>query len=279
MIFLQANLACKRNYLEQNYTPLCEIEFNPTSNDCFKFGKQDEIHPIIWYNRIEIEQTYVTWRALEVPETEQEYIPALGLRALTPFYDFIQRWIVQDTRYKNRLIEQAGIRAGHKVMDLGCGTGTLAIMVKHAQPNAEVFGLDADPEMLKVANLKAKRDSLAVKFDQGMAFDLPYPDASLDRVLSSLMIHHLKTPEKEKAAREIYRVLKPAGQLHVIDFGKPGTFYGKLLGSFLHGFEEANDNIDGRLPFIFSETGLKVQEKGNFWTFFGDLTFLAGEKP
>jgi ubiquinone/menaquinone biosynthesis C-methylase UbiE len=182
-------------------------------------------------------------------------------------------------RYKTRLIEQAAIRANHKVMDLGCGTGTLAIMVKQAQPGAEVFGLDADPEMLKVASLKSKRDSMPVKFDQGMAYHLPYPDASLDRVLSSLMIHHLKTPEKEQAAREIYRVLKPGGQLHVIDFGKPSSLYGKLLGPFLHGFEEANDNIEGRLPIIFREAGLNVQEKGQFWTFFGDLTFLAGEKP
>ena len=214
-----------------------------------------------------------------MPETEQEYIPALGVRALTPFYDFIQRWIVQDTRYKNRLIEQARIQAGYKVMDLGCGTGTLAIMAKQAQPNAEVFGLDADPEMLKVAHLKTARESLDVKFDQGMAFDLPYPDAYFERILSSLVIHHLKTPDKEKTARELYRVLKPGGRLHVLDFGKPNTIYGKLLGPFLHKFEEANDNIDGRLPFIFHEAGLKVQERGHFWTFFGDLTFLVGKKP
>lgn len=212
-------------------------------------------------------------------ESEQEYIPALGVRALTPFYDFVQRWIVQDTRYKNRLIEQAGIQAGHKVMDLGCGTGTLAIMVKGAQPNAEVFGLDADPEMLKVAHLKTARAALDVKFDQGMAFDLPYPDAFFDRVLSSLVIHHLKTPDKEKTAREIYRVLKPGGRLHVLDFGKPNTIYGKLLGPFLHKFEEANDNIEGRISIIFQEAGLKTYEKGRFWTFFGDLAFLVGEKP
>jgi len=210
---------------------------------------------------------------------DQEYIPALGVRALTPFYDFIQRWVVRDTRYKSRLIEQAGIQAGHRVMDLGCGTGTLAIMVKQAHPKAEVFGLDADPEMLKVAHLKSKREATEIKFDEGMTFNLPYPRDSFDRVLSSIMIHHLKTPHKEKTAREIHRVLKPAGQLHVIDFGKPSTFYGRLLGPFLHKFEEANDNIDGRLPFIFEQAGLKVQEKGDFWTFFGDLTFLFAEKP
>ena len=212
-------------------------------------------------------------------KVNEEYIPALGLRILTPFYDFIQKWIVRDKRYKGRLIEQAQIQPGMRVMDLGCGTGTLAIMAKQAQPNAEVVGLDADPEMLKMAYAKNNQEKLDVKFEVGFTNNLPYPDASFDRVLSSIIIHHLKTPDKEKTAREIYRVLKAGGQLHVIDFGKPRTLYGKLLGPFLHKFEEANDNIDGKLPIMFQEAGLKVQEKGDFWTFFGDLTFLAGYKP
>ncbi|HZJ23609.1 MAG TPA: methyltransferase domain-containing protein [Anaerolineales bacterium] len=210
--------------------------------------------------------------------SNEDYIPALGIRALTPFYDLIQRWVVRDTLFKSRLIEQAGIQAGHRILDLGCGTGTLALMVKRSQPDAEVVGLDADPQMLKVAIAKAARERMAVKFDQGMAFSLPYPDDSIDRVLSSLMIHHLKTPDKGKTAREIYRILKPGAQLHVIDFGKPRTFYGKLVGLFLHGFEEANDNIDGHLPRIFEQAGLKVREAGDFMTFFGSLTFLYGEK-
>jgi ubiquinone/menaquinone biosynthesis C-methylase UbiE len=212
-------------------------------------------------------------------DNNEEYIPALGIRALTPFYDLIQRWLVRDTHFKGRLIEQARIQPGQHVMDLGCGTGTLAIMVKRAQPGAEVVGLDADPQMLKVARAKAARQAISVTFDRGMAFDLPYPDASLDRVLSSLMIHHLKTPDKERTAKEIQRVLKPGGQFHVVDFGKPHTFYGRLLGPFLNRFEEANDNVEGQLPLIFGQAGLKMQEMGNYLTFFGELTFLYGQKP
>lgn len=210
--------------------------------------------------------------------THEEYIPALSYRFLTPFYDFIQKYIVRDVRYKTRLIEQANIQAGHHVLDLGCGTGTLAIMVKQSRPVAEVTGLDADPDMLRVAKYKSVQLNAPVKFDVGFTNKLPYPEASFDRVMSSIMIHHLKTPDKEATAREVYRVLKPGGQLHIIDFGKPYTRYGKMLGPFLHGFEEANDNIDGRLPEIFAAPGLRTAVTGNFWTFFGDLAFLKGEK-
>jgi len=216
----------------------------------------------------------------------QEYIPALRFRFLTPFFDVVQRWLVHDVVYKRQLIEQADIRPGQRVVDLGCGTGTLAIMVKQAHPETEVFGLDADPEILGIARAKANREGVAVTFDEGMTFALPYPDGSVDRVFSSLMIHHLKTSDKERTAREIYRVLrspdpssgKPGGQLHILDFGKPSSPYTKLLGPLLHRFEEANDNIDGRLPEIFGAPGLTMRHMGDFQTFFGTLTFLYGQK-
>jgi ubiquinone/menaquinone biosynthesis C-methylase UbiE len=212
-------------------------------------------------------------------DTNEEYIPALSYRFLTPFYDLIQKYIVRDVRYKSLLIVQADIQPGQQVLDLGCGTGTLAIMAKLAQPSANVTGLDADPDMLKVAKYKSAQMKAQVKFDVGFTEKLPYPDESFDRVLSSIMIHHLKTPDKIQTAREVYRVLKPGGQLHIVDFGTPVTWYGKLLGPLLHKFEEANDNIDGKLPEFFGAPGLKTEVVGNFWTFFGDQAFLRGEKP
>src|SRR6185436_5972121 len=106
-------------------------------------------------------------------EIEDEYIPALSYRFLTPFYDFIQKYIVRDIRYKTLLIKQAKIEAGQHVLDLGCGTGTLAIMAKQVQPNAEVFGLDADPDMLKVAKYKSAQLKAPAKFDIGFTNKLP----------------------------------------------------------------------------------------------------------
>src|SRR5215467_8586759 len=96
--------------------------------------------------------------------TNEEYIPALSYRFLTPFYDFIQKYIVRDVRYKHRLIEQAQIQPGQHVLDLGCGTGTLAIMAKQMHNSAEVVGLDADPDMLKVAKYKSAQWKTPVQF-------------------------------------------------------------------------------------------------------------------
>jgi ubiquinone/menaquinone biosynthesis C-methylase UbiE len=211
-------------------------------------------------------------------ENEQAYIPALSYRFLTPFFDFIQKYIVRDVRYKTLLIEQANAQPGQKVLDLGCGTGTLAIMAKEMQPGAKVSGLDADPDMLKVAKFKAGEQNTDVTFDVGFTNELPYSDESFDIVMSSIMVHHLKTPDKEQTAREVFRVLKPGGELHIIDFGKPVSWYGKLLRPFLHNFEEANDNIDGKLPEMFGAPGLKTEVTGYFYTFFGDLAFIKGKK-
>ena len=210
--------------------------------------------------------------------TDRPFIPALRYKALTPFYDLFQRLFVRDGRFKQPLIQQARLQPRHRVLEIGCGTGRLAIMAKRSQPQAEVIGLDADPQILEIARKNAAQQSLQIQFDQGMADQLPYPDASLDRVLSSLMYHHLDTPAKHRAAAEIHRVLRPGGELHLVDFGRPVGTYARLVSVLLRGFEEVDDNLAGHLPAIFAEADLKVEETGHLTTFFGSLSFLAAVK-
>ena len=208
------------------------------------------------------------------------YIPALGRDWLTPLYDPLQRWAMREDRFKRHLIRQAQIKPGHGVLDLGCGTGTLTILVKQTHPQSEVVGLDGDPKVLAIARAKATKAGLETTFDLGMAFEMPYPDHSFDRVLSSLVLHHLTTENKQRALHEVYRILRPGGELHVVDFGRPHTAWARLISRTLQRFEEVEDNLKGLLPEMFRQAGLdQVAETARYATVFGTLSLYQGQRP
>ena len=213
-------------------------------------------------------------------EPSPSFIPALGYRRLTPVYDPLIRWVMREGRFKNRLIHQADVRPGMRVLDLGCGTGTLAIMVKRRQPTAEIVGLDPDPEMLDRARSKADRAGVEIKFDQGFASDLPYLDRSFDRVLSSMMTHHLTPDMKQQAFTEVLRVLRPGGQFHIVDFGPARNPTMRVMATIMRRLEQTEDNFAGRLPGILIEAGFhEVREAGAMATALGPLMFLRAKRP
>jgi ubiquinone/menaquinone biosynthesis C-methylase UbiE len=143
------------------------------------------------------------------------FIPALGLDALTPLYDLVLNWVFQEARFKQQLVNQANIQSGQRVLDLGCGTGTLTLLIKQAHPDADVIGLDGDFTVLTLARAKAERADVPLALHAGMAFQLPYPDQAFDRVLTSLVLHHLTTENKQRTLHEVYRVLQPGSALYV----------------------------------------------------------------
>ena len=205
------------------------------------------------------------------------YIPALGFKWLTPIYDPLFKWVMREESFKRRLIQRANIHPKMKVLDLGCGTGTLTLMLKHAHPEAEVTGLDGDPQVLDIAREKSR--SLNIQWDEGLAFSLPYPDSVFDRVVTSLVIHHLTADDKRRTFKEIYRVLKPHGKLHVLDFGAPHSFIPRLMTKYMHGLEEAADNFDGLIPLFITDAGFgEVEEVEHFITIFGPLSLWQAVK-
>jgi len=216
-------------------------------------------------------------------KNRNEYIPALKYDWLTPLYDPLVRWTLRESTFKRHLVKQAGIDRGHRVLDLGCGTGTLALLIKSHYPKAEVFGLDADPKVLAVARAKAAKAGLIVRLDHGMAFELPYPDASFDRVISSLLFHHLTRENKERTLKEIFRVLRQGGELHVADWGKARNWPMRvafLLVQMLDGFETTADNVNGLLPEMFRSAGFEeVQETIRYMTIVGTLSLYVARKP
>ncbi|MBC3194349.1 class I SAM-dependent methyltransferase [Pseudonocardia sp. C8] len=145
-----------------------------------------------------------------------DYLPALVHPRLLPGYDGFAALMGATGMYW-RLVAQAGILPGATVLEIGCGTGNVALRAKRAVPGATVIGLDPDAEALGIARRKAAGEGLDVRFDEGGAEDLPYADAGVDRVLSSLMLHHLAADQQVPALREVRRVLAPGGSLHLVD--------------------------------------------------------------
>lgn len=219
----------------------------------------------------------------ERPMASERYVPALRFRGLTRLYDPVVRVTTREAEFKRRLLDQADLKPGRRVLDLGCGTGTLAIEAKRTQPGAELVGLDGDREILQLARRKAERAEVGIQLDEGLSTRLPYEDDSFDVVLATLFFHHLTSEDKRATAREIARVLRPRGELHVADWGKPSD---ALMGALswqirlFDGREPTRENFAGTLPTIFAEAGLtEAVETDRLRTIFGTLALYRARAP
>ncbi len=208
------------------------------------------------------------------------YIPAFRFRVLTPLFDPMARWVMRELTFKRRLIDEARIRPGFRVLDVGSGTGTLTVLTKTLHSDAKVAGVDGDANVLAIARTKAVRESAEIGLGQGLAGQLPYPAGLFDRVLSSLVFHHLTTEDKRRALAEIVRVLKPGGELLIVDFGRPQTMLARAISEILRRVEPTDDLIHGLLPGSMEQAGfVQVQVVVQFMTVFGTLSLYRGRKP
>jgi ubiquinone/menaquinone biosynthesis C-methylase UbiE len=155
------------------------------------------------------------------------------------------------------------IKPGQRVLDIGCGTGTLVVLIKQLHQDAEVVGLDPDQNALVRGKRKAQRASVSVRFDQGFSDALPYADASVDRVFSSFMFHHLQPDEKDSALREVRRVLRPGGVFTLLDFGGPESGENGFLARLIHFSHHLKDNSEDRILALMSKAGFADPKKIN----------------
>jgi 2-polyprenyl-3-methyl-5-hydroxy-6-metoxy-1,4-benzoquinol methylase len=212
-----------------------------------------------------------------------DFIPALRFDALTRVYDPVVAITSREAGFKRRLLEHARIKDGESVLDLACGTGTLATEVKRQHPKAKVTGLDADKTILKRARAKAKDAGVKISFQQGLSNDLPYDARAFDVVLSTLFFHHLTDEAKADSAEEVRRVLRLGGRLLIADWGRPQdplmrtAFLGVQL---LDGFRTTASNVAGRLPEFLRDAGLeRVSVVDRMRTPLGTIELVSATRP
>jgi ubiquinone/menaquinone biosynthesis C-methylase UbiE len=194
-----------------------------------------------------------------------DYLPAAGHDRLLPAYDLLTRVLGSPSVY-DELIAQSALFDGARVLEVGAGTGNVTIRAIQAVPSAEVTALDPDPRALERARRKAAGRP-GIRFEQGYAQQLPYAADTFDRVLSSMMLHHLVPDVKVATLAEAFRVLKPGGEMHVVD----------IIHGHRHGHVQTTAS---EIPELMRLTGFdsSVTGRGRL-RFFGPVQYCRGVKP
>lgn len=175
-------------------------------------------------------------------------------------YDLLV-WLLTHGRtraFRTKMVDLARLESGEAVLDVGCGTGSLAIAAKRrVGTHGQVSGIDASPEMIARATSKAAKMGSDVFFKTAVAEALPFADAAFEVVLSTLMLHHLPRRVRQQCLSEIRRVLKPEGRVLVVDFGRPQDKSGFLAHFHRHGHVDPREIVS-----LLAEAGFRAIDQG-----------------
>lgn len=218
------------------------------------------------------------------PPSDQ-YVPALGFAKLTPIYDAMLALATRERTWRRALIDQIAPAAGETIVDVGCGTGTLAILLKRRAPDARVIGIDPDPTALAIADRKARDAEVEVEWRRGFARDAAggLGSGGADKAVSSLVFHQVPVPEKRAGMAAMFDAVRPGGEVHIADYSRQSEPLRRVLFTtigLLDGFANTRPNARGMLETLLAEmAGAEVRPQRVVDTVTGAISLFACTRP
>lgn len=213
----------------------------------------------------------------------RQFTPALGRAEWTGLYDVALALATRERRWREALIRRLAPTDEDTILDVGCGTGSLAIRIKQHAPACRVIGLDPDPEALLIAGAKAKRAGVEIEFLHGFASDAAavVGAKSCAAVVSSLVFHQTPVREKWAGLAAMREVLFDGGRFWLADYGWQRTALMRLCFRLsvqqLDGREDTQPNADGILLDMLREIRLQdVGEMEVIPTMTGSISIYGG---
>lgn len=210
--------------------------------------------------------------------TEEKFTPALGRAGPTSAYDRAIRFWTRENRWRSLFVSQIDPHPGERILDVGCGTGTLAILLKQRAPDCDVAGLDPDPEILKIAREKARLAGVEIDFQEGFARDArTVAGEGFNKVVSSLVFHQTPMAEKRAGLYAMTEAVSSLGEIHIADYTEQRQWLMRLLFRIVQnidGYENTQANMDGALTRILEELSADVRTERVIWSPTGAISLI-----
>lgn len=211
---------------------------------------------------------------------DKEFTPALGYSILTPLYDLAIALLTRELVWRSALAVQVDPMSNDHILDVGCGTGAMAIRLKSIAPGARIIGLDPDPGVLLRARNKAARTGTEVNWKQGfLTSDITAEIGPVSKIVSSLVFHQTALDEKSNILSTMREILEPGGSLHIADYGLQRTPLMRALFrqiQQLDGYANTTPNAEGVLPELMREVGFsEIRETSVIATPTGSISLYA----
>ncbi len=212
------------------------------------------------------------------------HTPPLGHKALTPLYDIVIAALTREGTWRRKFVRVIAPKLSDRIIDIGSGTGSLAMALNETLPRITYVGVDPDEEAVRRARKKTARLGSHIRFEIGyFSADTSYFGEPPNKIVSSLVLHQVPVDEKERIIRDIYRTLPAGGKVCIADYGfqKPGLMrlLFRITVQALDGVEDTQPNAEGVIPEILEQSGFShVSEAFRIPTLTGTISIYSGEK-